>query len=346
MKKIFNIIIINLIVFLFGIFIIEVFFGNWFKKNNYGSLIIPKKQTNLITNFPYQSYELGIYSRDDYGFRANTYDLNDVDILVIGGSTTEEREVDDEKIWTKIFEQNLDNKFKVLNAGIGGQTSYGHKSMFELWFKKLQQLSPKYIILYVGINDALFYIENINKNEFDLNGRKLNNSNRDLLINLKLSDKLIQYIKNNSVIHNLYLVIKGNIITKKYNFGYNVKTNNFKAEIIKSPKNLIGNNFYSNAFKNYYHNNLLQIQELSKEYQAELILITQTISDKHWMHNNLKLINQYTIDFCKKRDVKCIDLANNIKIDNLVFYDGIHTDPIGSNKIGIFIAKEFQDIIY
>ena len=346
MKKIFNIIIINLIVFLFGIIIIEIFFGNWFKKDNYGSLLIPKKQTNLITNFPYQSSELGIYSRDNFGFRANTHDINDIDILVIGGSTTEEREVDDEKIWTKIFEASLDNKFEVLNAGIGGQTSYGHKAMFELWFKKIQELSPKYIILYVGINDALFYIENINNNKFDLKGRKLNTSNRDLLINLKLSDKLTQYIKNNSAIHYLYLVIKGNIITYRYNFGYNLTTNNFKAEIIKSPKNLIGNNFYSNMFKNYYHNNLLQIQELSREYKAELILITQTISDKHWMYNNLKLINQYTIDFCKKREVKCIDLANNIKIDNLFFYDGIHTDPIGSKKIGIFIAKEFKDIVY
>ena len=69
-------------------------------------------------------------------------------------------------------------------------------------------------------------------------------------------------------------------------------------------------------FKNYYHNNLLQVQELSREYNAELILITQTISDQHWMYNNLKLINQYTIDFCKNTEVKCIDLAN--KISSLV----------------------------
>ena len=64
------------------------------------------------------------------------------------------------------------------------------------------------------------------------------------------------------------------------------------------------------------------------------------------MYNNLKLINQYTIDFCKNTEVKCIDLANKIIIDNLFFYDGIHTDPIGSKKIGIFIAKEFKEIIY
>ena len=345
MKKIFNIIIINLIIFFLGIIIIEIFFGNWLKEDNYGSLLIPKKQTNLISSFPYSTSELGIYSRDKYGFRANSHKLTDIDILVIGGSTTEEREVDDKKIWTKVFEDNLNNKYKVLNAGIGGQTSFGHKSMFNLWFKRHSQLSPKYILLYVGINDALFFIENINTNKFKPKGRELNSSNRDLLIHLKFSDRLLQYIKNNSVIHYLYLIIKGNIITKKYNFGYNLTTDIFKPEIPTSPGNLIANKLYEDEFKNYYHQNLSQILKQSKEINAQLILITQTISDKHWMYDKLKLINQYTINFCYMRKLNCIDLADNVKIENDFFYDGIHTDPIGSKKVGIFIAKEFLNII-
>ena len=136
MKKILKIFIINIFILILGIIILEIIFGNWLKNSNYGSLLIPKKQINIIKSFPYNSNEIGIYSRDKDGFRANEYELENIEILIIGGSTTEEREVDDNKIWTKIFEKNLNTNLKVLNAGIGGQTSYGHKLMFNLWFNK------------------------------------------------------------------------------------------------------------------------------------------------------------------------------------------------------------------
>ena len=216
------------------------------KNSNYGSLLIPKKQINVIKSFPYNSNEIGIYSRDKDGFRANKYELENIEILIIGGSTTEEREVDDNKIWTKIFEKNLNTNLKVLNAGIGGQTSYGHKLMFNLWFNKFENLSPKYIIVYLGINDALFLLENYRNNNFSFEGRNLNSSNRDTLQNILLKDRLIQNIKNNSALHTLYLIIRGNLISRKHKFGYNTSPTNFKPFRSEAPKNISINNKFIN----------------------------------------------------------------------------------------------------
>ena len=106
MIKILKLFSINIIIFLILLMIAELIFGNWLKKNNFNSLLIPKQQTSLITNFPYKSEELGIYTRDKNGFRANKYDLNDINILILGGST-QKKEVDDQRIWTKIFEKIL-----------------------------------------------------------------------------------------------------------------------------------------------------------------------------------------------------------------------------------------------
>jgi len=344
LNKITKIILVNITILVVGIVFIELFFGTWFGNSNYSSLLIPRQQTNIIDSFPYKSNILGIYSRDNNGFRANQYELDEVDILILGGSTTEEREVDDKSIWTKVFEINLNKKLKVLNAGIGGQTSYGHKIMFDMWFKKLSKLSPKFIIVYLGINDALFLVENSNNKKSYEEGRKLNSSNRDTLLNLKIRDRYIQYVKNNSALHSLYLIIKGNIISNKYNFSYNQKPKIFKPYEGKSPENLINVNESSiNLFKDYYNKNLQDIYYNSQEYNSELILITQIISKKHWLKDYVTKVNLLTIDFCELKKIKCINLESEfINLNENIFYDGIHTTPLGSKVIGEFIAKKFN----
>ena len=343
MKKILKIFIINIFILILGIIILEIIFGNWLKNSNYGSLLIPKKQINVIKSFPYNSNEIGIYSRDKDGFRANEYELENIEILIIGGSTTEEREVDDNKIWTKIFEKNLNTNLKVLNAGIGGQTSYGHKLMFNLWFNKFENLSPKYIIVYLGITDALFLLENYRNNNFSFEGRNLNLSNRDTLQNILLKDRLIQYIKNNSALHTLYLIIRGNLISRKHKFGYNTSPTNFKPFRSAAPKNISINNKFINEYKKYYYDNLKKINEFTDSYDSDLILVTQIVSDKHWLQDNLKIINKLTTNFCIIEEVYCIDLSKEaIKINNTEFYDGIHTTPKGSQIIGKYIADKFN----
>lgn len=341
-----KILFINVIIFFLGIFIIELFFGTWLKNSNYSDLLIPRQQTNIIKSFPYEYDALGIYSRDENGFRANQYKLNDIKILILGGSTTEEREVDDNKIWTKIFERNLNKEYKVINAGIGGQTSNGHRSMFNIWFSKHPDLNPDFIIIYLGINDALYFVESLNNKNILDKGRRLNSSNRDTLTNVNFSDRFVQYLKNNSIFHSVYLIIKGNIISSKYQFTYNSQPSIFNAYYGEAPINI--SNYDENIsiiFTNYYYENLREILEYSKNYNAKLILVNQVISKSHWLNNYLNKINFLTLNFCKINKINCINLEdNNLKLNENNFYDGIHTTPEGSKIIGKFIADQFNKI--
>ena len=341
-----KIVFINFIIFFFGLVCLELVFGSWFKKTNKGSLLIPKNQINIIDNFPYKSEQIGIYSRDKNGFRANVYDLSEVDILIMGGSTTEEREVDDNFIWTKFFEKNLNHKFKVLNAGIGGQTSYGHHLMFDLWFSDLEELNPKYILIYIGINDALNLLESMNYNLFEQEGRIINNKNKDLLKYVKNSDRIIQYIKNNSILHQLYLIIRGNLLSRKYKLSYNQNISFHTPHVIVKPSNTtLDKKIFSN-FENFYFNNLFNIYKKGNIYNAEIILITQGVASDHWIAPYLKKVNFLTLKYCRENKKICFNLSkyiNNFSERNSLFYDGIHTSPTGSDYIGRKIAALFNE---
>ena len=150
----------------------------------------------------------------------------------------------------------------------------------------------------------------------------------------------MQYVKNNSALHTFYLVIKGNLISRKFKFNYNQKPKKFKPFIVKSPENLMLNNKTIKIFENYYYNNLINIKNNANKYKSKLILVTQVISNEHWLKDYLSIINNFTNNFCKNEKILCIDLSNeNLKINDNDFYDGIHTSPKASAIIGKAVAK-------
>ena len=53
-----KVILVNITLIIFFILIAELIFGNWFKSSNYGNLLIPKHNVNLIKNPPYKSQVL------------------------------------------------------------------------------------------------------------------------------------------------------------------------------------------------------------------------------------------------------------------------------------------------
>ena len=339
-KKLLKIIFYNFLFIFIILLVYELIFGNWFSNRNYGNLFLPLNKSLIIDKLPYQSNYSILYSTDKNGFRANKYDLSSIDILVVGGSTTEEKLIDDNDLWTKVLEKQINKK--ILNAGIGGQTSFGHVKMFDLWFSRFENLRPKNILFYIGINDALFMIENINSNRLDelSDSRIMNSIDRDNLIPINKIDRFYQYIKNNSGLIQLFRFIKGNLISYKYKINYNpvyVKNNNVdkyvNLNLTIEQKNKIS------LYKQYYLNNLEKIFIKTKKINSNPIFITQIISSEHWLYDYLKEINSYTKIFCKTKNIKCIYLSDNIFLKEDDFYDGIHTNPHGSKKIGLFLSS-------
>ena len=146
-----------------GIIVLEIAFGGWFDTQNLNRLHLIK---NSVFNFDVSDlydYPSPVirYSRDKYGLRGNHDIPRDIDILTVGGSTTDQRFISDGETWQDVFQERFGNAgvdLIVANAGVDGQSSVGHIKNFEWWFPTISDLSPKYILFYVGLND--FFISN------------------------------------------------------------------------------------------------------------------------------------------------------------------------------------------
>ena len=346
--KFFKISSINFLVFFTFIILIELSLGSWLTSENYGSLIIPRSALEVIDSPKYDTSGKYLYSRDQNGFRANNYKLSEIDILVIGGSTTEERDVGDRYIWTKIFENKISKTFnyKVLNAGIGGQTSLGHSLIFDLWLNKYNDLNPKYIFFFVGINDAVNLFE-ISNNNGKIQNRIFQNEDKDNLVNNNKFAKFSNYIKNNSYFHAIYLNIRSKILLSNFNFNYNNRNNIYHKLKTRFPKKnqnasqLDFNNKNLLNFKKLYFNNLNKILDKVNDKNAVPVFITQTIYDQDILYDYLDFINSLTIKFCEDNKISCLKLDKNHNITKDDYYDTFHTNPNGSFKIGVLTAKMF-----
>ena len=126
-------------------------------------------EANILRNFEFSYNVSGLYEsesqtahyvRDKYGLRDDCSSPKDIKILTIGGSTTDQRYVSFESTYQKTLQERLRTAIGdfgcVTNAGIDGHSTWGHIFSFEKWFPLIPDLSPSYVLLYVGINDASF----------------------------------------------------------------------------------------------------------------------------------------------------------------------------------------------
>lgn len=104
-----------------------------------------------------------IYTRDGNGLRGRCEDPRRIDILTVGGSTTDQRYISDGQTFQDVLaaevRQQLGKELRVCNAGVDGHSTFGHLAAFEKWFPLIDGLQPRYVMLYIGINDAGFRIQ-------------------------------------------------------------------------------------------------------------------------------------------------------------------------------------------
>ena len=340
-----KILLINILIFITLIFLVEIFFGYWFDKDNLGPYMrehrMKKNLYQLKTDEKNYNYT---YKRNYYGFRGEELNLNEIKIILIGGSTADERYKPEEFTIVGLLNKKLrenDINFKIVNAGIEGQSTVGHISNFKFWFPKLKNFSPEYIIFYVGINDSLKNIKNINNYD----------SSDGWILNPSSSDSFNDNIKSRSIIYDYIRKIKhkyysGNeakrIIydmsykkkNKKY-LNFEEKISFFNVEkILKKNRDRIS----------YYLNNIDKLALLSKELGSIPIFINQEASQEN-IQEKLLVLNISLIKHCKKKNYNCIDLAKKIRPNKNYWWDGIHTTEYGSNDIANLIFPELKNFL-
>ena len=339
-KKVFqigNILIINFFIILICFILIEIFSGDLiFKKGLKCSYVLCNANYNYTTDL-YSKTKIKIkYLKDENGFRGRTNEIDKINILTVGGSTTDERYLNLNDTWSEKLEKlflNKSVKIDVVNAGIDGQSTYGHIWNFNNWFNKIEKLKIDYIIFYVGINE------------------KKQPGRHDLDISKVRYPKKILYILkyNNGLTSKIYefLVHKKNPIDElNVAHSKNRKTNYVKVDSnIQYEFNSLGNN-------------IEKLITLTKNLGAEPIFVTQktlrwkkkndeiySISKKENFFMREKKISEIILNKCKIFKIFCLDGFKGIKLNLEDTYDLVHTSPSGSQKIAYFIFSNIRENI-
>ena len=81
----------NLIVLVSGLIVVEIFFGSWFKSNNFGLAIRELRNVSIPISVKLDKKKYNyIFKRNNLGFIGEEIDSIDIKILFLGGSTGEE----------------------------------------------------------------------------------------------------------------------------------------------------------------------------------------------------------------------------------------------------------------
>ena len=145
-----------------AVIFVELIFGSWLPWKKIDPILLFSQPRNVNISFQ-TPWGLAKYSRDSYGLRGLGSKIKDIRIVSVGGSTTDQRYIDDRDTWSEVLERCVSNSntVEVVNAGVDGQTTFGHLKSLQQWLSKIDGLQPQYLLFYVGINDWFLKKEKI-----------------------------------------------------------------------------------------------------------------------------------------------------------------------------------------
>jgi len=353
-----KIFLVNLSLLGVGLVILELLFGAWL--DPFAKL----KHLNLIrgTTISYDANHLyetkgkrGLYQRDKYGLRGVYTHTHSIDILTVGGSTTDQRYIPEGATWQDVLQNDfadVGKKIAIANAGVDGQTTYGHIKNFEWWFPFIPDLKAKYFLFYVGVNDHI---------------KEAGNPFDDLVKqDVKLSLKEI--IKERSALYYLYRTLRGIYQANEYQLGHHHLPKDFTSLRWTSVPLLTDHEQIVSERLKSYENRLRVLHKKVRQMNATPIFVTQSRRSYREKGGSIegvarpmkyfdqkmngvdqyifiRLFNQKTLDICREIKGICVDLANELKFEEGDFYDFSHTTPKGSEKIGHYLFEVLRNQI-
>jgi hypothetical protein len=330
---------INFAILLAGIVVAELIFGNWIFGPRLGYLTIPRDvQIRRDMNDIEPGAGIATFTRDKHGLRGEYGgDPANIDILVMGGSTTNELYVSDEKTWVAQLDKMLAEggyRLKAVNAGVDGHSTIAHIRSFEIWLPQIPRLRPKYFMFYIGINEPIA----------DALERY------DLIEEKRFWAKVERTWKNNSALNNLYRVVRGTWRARQVRVAHGRMTfpeADMTATWDGSPALRARVEPQWRAQLAAFESRAHRLAELSRQWGATPIFVTQTRGDYRWRKGKLigmseaaldsammhHLFNEVTLKVCREAQGICIDLEQKAEFADGDFYDHSHVVSTGSRKI-------------
>lgn len=338
-RKIAALLIVNLLVLLVGLAGLELMFGHWFRPDPMAELrILRNYEARYDASQLYPTREQVHYKRDAYGFRGSYPSLDKIDVLTLGGSTTDQKYITEGQTWQDAMAR--ESGLKVVNAGVDGQSSYGHVRAFQSWFPHVPGLKTRYFLFYVGYND-LFVEPGWNTDRVR-------------------GDSWVEQLKSRSALVQLVNTLSGWARARQTQIGHGA-CRLLPQDCDSEP--LLKGDFKELFAKRLkaYRANLEQLVAESKKLGATPVFVTQTcrwyklqdgklIGNKQTLHIDGHTLNgvdvYYLLDALNDvaRSVPgavVIDVARDLPFTDDDFYDLAHNTPGGAEKLGRFLAARW-----
>lgn len=351
-KGIVKLVFVNILVFGVGLFIIELIFGNWISsdKSHKLNLLRDVELTFNLGNLYDADYQQVRYRRDRHGLRGDYGSTDQIDILTIGGSTTDQRYITEGATWQDVLRRGFlahGRTLNVANAGIDGQSSEGYIKNFEWWFPTIPNLKVKYFLFYIGINDFF----------------KDDSSESGALY--RFAPKYLkEEIKQKSASYYLYRTLAG-MYTANVNEIKLHSVNFNMLEWTDQPKQSNHEKLMHTRLE-LYIDRLKVLEENVRGFGAVPIYVSQPIRRCRQSNGKItgvargtltyngvgingvdqcmmmQLLNKKTLDFCRSSAGICIDLASELEFEDADFYDFYHNSPKGTEKIGRYLYQKLE----
>ncbi len=350
---------INVGVFFFSFFTIDIVLGDYFRFKN------PVKQIpwalsdvsfkyDISKNYKREKNNLINYSRDKEGYRSITKDKNKI-ILTIGGSTTDQRLVDDKSTWQALMNKNKTfSSFNIINAGVDGQSSFGHLFSLEKWHSiSLPKEKVKLVIYYFGVNDRLILNE----------GKKYTLSKKQNFL-----DKIKFFISNNSFFYKKIKIIKNKYVKEKQDTEvmwihqkrkYPFLSQGEKKLMIK--KKYLGEKVYSKIIRD------LSIKSKLLFPNAKIIFVQQQAPGCEYLNENTfldrlpkeirlekfcedvfniyKIQNKIINNLPKEYKPKILEMYKEKIISDDGVYDYIHNNEKGALEVSQYLINKIKPLL-
>ena len=356
-KSLLRVIAVNIGLLVAAVVIAEAMFGTWLFGTSFGVLNMPR---DIARSFDLRLIRPGaaptFYSRDRVGLRGRYESPAAIDILAIGGSTTNELYISDDETWTARLAQRFaaaGRPLSVVNAGIDGQSTFGNIRNFDLWFPLIPELRARYMLAYIGINDMTL----------SLGGDNAFQDGYDRIQNPDRNRRLRQYIRNHSALYRMYRVIRGMRLAANADMAY-LRVDWAAVGWIEAPGSLARPAWDASQLAlglAAYERRVTELIRRIRAFGSEAIIVTQ--QKGYWRRQGGKLwvaagadgaplatdfaelaaFNQAAMNACRAARAICLDLALEIEFREGDFYDHLHTSPAGSARIADYLYAKLKD---
>jgi hypothetical protein len=322
-----------------------------------GDKIILPVNKNEIAHYDHSSKldKIVYIHRNSLGFRGEEPPPDFADCLTlvtIGGSTTECLALDDTKTWPHLLGKKLEKVFQPFwfnNAGLSGNSSYGHIVLMEDYITKLK---PKVALFLVGIND----IGLETSSDFDQRMTKR--------LSLRSLESFLSWASDYSE------VAAAGLNLKRYFFPKIVMsvpdqeidlTTLPQLDLTTEQKSQVLE-LHKTKYLPPYAARLKKLINISQTYHIDLVFITQPavydrlvddftgvdlgkIQVKPGINGELswellELYNETTRKVGKENNILVIELARKLPKSSRLFYDTMHYTNEGAQKVADIIYNQ------